>query len=214
MIDHILKHGFVTTEELKEVHGYSHEPRAARDVREAGIPLITNTIVSEKTGRHIAAYTFDDLTKVKGGRIGGRKAFPKAFKLSLVSMYGNRDAITGERLESRYLQIDHRIPYEVGGDDAALIPEKFMLLDSSSQRAKSWSCEHCENWLRIHNSEICARCFWAFPEDYDHIAMEQKRRVDVVWSGDEVRSFDAAKAAAKAKGLTVGELIKQLLRGK
>ena len=214
VIEHILKHGIITNEELSELYGYDHQPRAIRDVRENGIPLITHSVVSEKTGRRMGAYTFDDAAKVKAGRIGGRKAFPKSFKPILVQMYGNRDAISGERLEERYLSIDHRIPYEVIGEDAGLVPEKFMLLDSSSQRAKSWSCEHCENWLRIHNPEICARCFWAFPEDYDHVAMEQKRRVDIVWSGDEVRAFDDASATAKRHGLTVAELIKQLLSSK
>jgi hypothetical protein len=38
VIDHILKHGHITTEELKNKYGYDHPPRAARDVRELGIP--------------------------------------------------------------------------------------------------------------------------------------------------------------------------------
>jgi hypothetical protein len=41
VIDHILKHGLVTTEELRSRYGYNHAPRAARDVREQGIPLVT-----------------------------------------------------------------------------------------------------------------------------------------------------------------------------
>ena len=41
VIDHILKHGQITTEELKDTYGYNHPPRAARDVREQGIPLKT-----------------------------------------------------------------------------------------------------------------------------------------------------------------------------
>lgn len=36
VIEHILKHGFITTEELSERYGYGHPPRAARDVREQG----------------------------------------------------------------------------------------------------------------------------------------------------------------------------------
>ena len=32
VIDHILKHGFITTEELEQKYGYKHPPRAARDV--------------------------------------------------------------------------------------------------------------------------------------------------------------------------------------
>lgn len=56
-------------------YGYAHPPRAARDVRENGIPLKTLNVVSRKTGRVIGAYSFDT-DKPIAGRIGGRKAFP------------------------------------------------------------------------------------------------------------------------------------------
>lgn len=45
VIDHILEHGYITTEELKNKYGYNHPPRAARDVREEGIPLETFKVV-------------------------------------------------------------------------------------------------------------------------------------------------------------------------
>jgi len=34
VIDHIVKKGFITTEELEKKYEYNHPPRAARDVRE------------------------------------------------------------------------------------------------------------------------------------------------------------------------------------
>lgn len=34
VIEHILEHGYITTEELRTRYGYNHPPRAARDVRE------------------------------------------------------------------------------------------------------------------------------------------------------------------------------------
>ena len=40
VIQHILKHGYITTEELETLYGYQHPPRAARDVRELGIPFL------------------------------------------------------------------------------------------------------------------------------------------------------------------------------
>ncbi len=40
VIDHILAHGSVSTDDLQDM-GYTHPPRAARDVREQGIPLDT-----------------------------------------------------------------------------------------------------------------------------------------------------------------------------
>jgi len=63
VIDHILEHGFVTTEELSELYGYDHAPRAARDVRELGIPLETYRVAG-KNGRKIAAYCFGEPLKV------------------------------------------------------------------------------------------------------------------------------------------------------
>jgi hypothetical protein len=212
VIIHILEYGIITNEELSELYGYDHPPRAIRDVRENGIPLITHSVVSPKTGRRMGAYTFDDISKIKAGRVGGRKAFSKQFKQTLIALYGARDAISSERLDERYLQIDHRVPYEVAGDDLSeLNPKDFMLLDASSNRAKSWSCEHCENFLKKHDSSICRICFWASPENYSHIAEKQLRRVDIVWSGSEIEQFERVKNAADAAALDVATFIKQKL---
>ena len=59
VIQHILEHGFVTTEELEQLYGYKHAPRAARDVRELGIPLEMYRVKSSD-GRSIGAYRLGD----------------------------------------------------------------------------------------------------------------------------------------------------------
>lgn len=212
VIDHILEHGVITTEDLSELYGYDHPPRAIRDVRENGIPLITHNVTSLKTGRRIAAYTFDSIRNIKAGRIGGRKAFSKQFKQELLELYGSRDTITGAYLEERYLQIDHRIPYEVAGDDNGVLNARdFMLVDASTNRAKSWSCEHCDNFLRKQNPDICRSCFWASPEEYLHIAETPSRRVDLVWSGDNVDQFDRLRKEADAAGLDFATFLRDKL---
>ena len=212
VIDHILRHGQVTTEQLRELYGYDHPPRAARDVREAGIPLVTVRVKSDQTGRQVGAYRFGDPDKIKRGRIGGRKAFSKAFKDDLISYYGARDAITGEKMEARYLQIDHRIPYEISGDEVhdESKREEYMLLDASSQRAKSWSCERCPNWQQHQDDQFCRSCFWAFPEEYEHVAGEQVRRVHVEWRGDEIDVFEGLLTRAEREDTTVAALLKRL----
>ena len=115
-------------------------------------------------------------------------------------------------LDPRYLQIDHRTPYEVGGDGNDLKPENYMLLDASSQRAKSWSCEKCENLLTLRVEKTCKTCFWASPEDYTHIAMKPARRADIVWTGEEVRDYERLKKAADIEGVSIQALIKSRLR--
>lgn len=214
VIDHILQHGHVTTAELRDLYGYEHPPRAARDVRESGIPLETFRITSPETGRRIGAYRFGEPSEIRRGRIEGRRAFSKAFKDQLVAHYDSRDAITGERIDARYLQIDHRVPYEIAGDGVhdETVLEEYMLLDSSSQRAKSWSCEQCPNWLQESDETMCRSCFWAFPERYTHVAGEQVRRLHIEWRGAEVAAFDRLRARAEREDTTVAALLKQLAR--
>ena len=186
VIDHILKHGRITTEELERDYGYSHPPRAARDVRELGIPLVTRS-VRNAAGLKIAEYRFGDPSQVRRDRLDGRKTFPKAFKSSVQPSKPRRCDICQTPYEDRFLQIDHRVPYEVAGDEGPRQrdPGAYMLLCAACQRSKSWSCEHCDNWREARLPEICKRCYWARPESYEHVALKEIRRVDIVWLGEE-----------------------------
>lgn len=208
----MLEKGYVTTDELNDL-GYNHPPRAIGDVRDAGIPVITGTGTSEKSGRRMAVYRLGAASDIVGGRIGGRSALPKAFKDALMTKYGSRDCITGAVLPATVLQIDHRVPFRVAGD-AGLSDHDvsaYMLLDASSQRAKSWSCEACDNFQRLLDPTICGRCYWASPENYDHIAMVQTRRADMVWQGAEVAKFDELRKIAEAKGIPTTDFIKKII---
>lgn len=109
------------------------------------------------------------------------------------------------------LQIDHRIPYEVAGDVKNADPDEFMLLSLSANRAKSWSCEHCENWQNQKNIEICLTCYWAYPENYSHVAMRQIRRVDLLWQDKQVHQYEQLKRDANESGLTIPEFIKEII---
>lgn len=154
VIDHILAHGSVTTEELEKTYGYSHPPRAARDVREAGIPLETFKVKSQD-GKSIAVYKFGDLASLQTNRVAGRISFSKSFKRSLFLVCGGRCQVCNGLFEERYLQVDHRVPYEVSGDVKDRESENFMLLCGSCNRAKSWSCEHCGNWKTEKKPPVC-----------------------------------------------------------
>ncbi len=212
VIDHILKHGFITTEELSELYGYDHAPRAARDVREWGIPLETYR-VEGKNGRRIAAYCFGDPAKVQSGKMGGRKAWPKELKKRLISAEGERCVICSTLYEPRYLQIDHRIPYEVGGEPKGKSDvENYVLLCGSCNRAKSWSCEHCMNGKVDHLKEVCKTCYWANPENYKHIALRLIRRLDVTWAEEEVHEYDRLKELSKHAEKDLPDFVKGCLR--
>lgn len=189
VIQHIIKHGYITTEELANNYGYEHAPRAARDVRERGINLVTYRVKSSD-GRNIAAYKFGDPIFVdnKISKAGGRTALSQALKKALIDKYGAICFVYLQPMEERLLQIDHRVPYEIGGEQTDNI-DCYMLLSPSANRAKSWTCEHCPNWT-IKDIEFCSNCFWAHPENYSHIAGREERQIVITFSDNEIDDYN------------------------
>lgn len=189
VIQHILKNGFVTTEELKAL-GYEHAPRAARDVRESGIPLETFR-VKDSEGKSIAAYRFGDTSENEDNisKVAGRTVLSKTLKKALIDKYGAKCFIYLQPMEERLLQVDHRVPYEIGGEQDTDNVDCYMLLSPSANRAKSWTCEHCENW-KNKNADFCVKCFWAHPENYTHIAGREERQIIITFTGNEIEDYN------------------------
>ena len=190
VIQHILEHGFITSEELKEKYGYDHPPRAVRDVREHGIPITTYRITGAN-GRSIAAYKFGDPNDADNSisKSYGRTILAKAIKKALIDKYGAKCFVYLESMSEDVLQIDHRVPYEIDGEqDRTRDIDIFMLLSPSANRAKSWTCEHCDNWTK-KDKAFCIRCFWAHPEDYDHVAGRYEKVISIVFTGNEIEDY-------------------------
>ncbi len=212
VIDHILAHGQITTDELKTKYGYNHPPRAARDVRERGIGLKTIRVTGPD-GRNIGAYIFDETATQNYSRRIGRTAFSSRLKVELVRLHGAKCFIYLEATPENELQIDHRIPYEVAGGASTQSqnPDDFMLLSGSANRAKSWCCEHCSNWLNEKKVLVCRGCYWAFPESYSHVATVPQRRLDILWTGEDVSHYELARQEAERSALTMPDFVKQVL---
>ncbi|MDT3700337.1 MAG: hypothetical protein RO469_13070 [Thermincola sp.] len=190
VIQHILEHGFITSQELKDVYGYNHPPRAVRDVREYGIPLVTFRVIGTD-GRNIAAYKFGDPADISNAlsKAAGRTVLSKVLKQALIEKYGAKCFIYAEQINENLLQVDHRIPYEIGGEQTESNIELYMLLSPSANRAKSWTCEHCKNWT-VKDEAFCVKCFWAYPENYEHIAGNYQRIISIVFTGDEIADYN------------------------
>ncbi|MDE5614459.1 MAG: hypothetical protein K2I74_07445, partial [Treponemataceae bacterium] len=171
--------------------------------------LITYRIPGS-AGRSIAAYKFGDPEDVKTvlSKVAGRTVLSKALKQALVEKYGSKCFIYLEEMDEATLQVDHRIPYEIGGEHDEKDIECFMLLSPSANRAKSWTCEHCKNWERKEES-FCLKCFWAHPENYEHVAGRIEKVVSIVFTGDEIEDFNKLIELSGEK--TAQETIKKIL---
>jgi hypothetical protein len=87
-----------------------------------------------------------------------------------------------------------------------------MPLCGSCNRAKSWSCEHCRNWQNDKKIDICMTCYWSNPEEYDHIAMTELKRLDIVWIDKEINDYESLSHAAREEGEKMPDYVKEVLR--
>jgi len=205
VLESIVKNGRVTTEEISGA-GYEHPPRAARDVRELGFSLKTIS-VKHSNGRTIGAYVFDE-GEFQTGKVG-RRALPKKGRDAIIHAAGDKCQICGSE---HNLQVDHRIPYEVGGEPEFDREQAYQVLCGSCNRKKSWDWEHCKNWLQRKSPKVCRSCYWAEPTAYSHVAMQQQRRADLVWTGDEVKDFDRLRREAGRHSRSVPDEIKNIVK--
>lgn len=170
--------------------------------------------VNSADGRSIGAYMLADNVYIGVDR-KGRRAFPKKFKKTLLARDGEQCAMCNGKFPGRILQIDHKVPYEVAGDsDDTLNPEEFMLLCNSCNRAKSWTCEHCDNWLNGKSPAICKTCIFGSPDKYEHIAMQQRRSLTLIWEELEVYYYDRLKEQAAEAGQSMSNYVKNMLKSK
>lgn len=211
LLEYLLEHGEASTYDIETVLGEAHAPSAVRDLRDRGVPVVL-VRREQVNGKQRGVYQLDPTAPLHAGMIG-RTGISKQFKDRLIEHYGARCRVCGTEYKSRYLQPDHRIPQRVGGDelDSQRRVESYMPLCGPDNRAKSYECERCPNWT-LRDPDVCRRCYWAFPEDYDHVATKPERRETIVWSGDkEIGLYRELSVQAKAVGMSIANFIKSRL---
>ncbi|KIP71478.1 hypothetical protein SN11_17050 [Vibrio harveyi] len=214
VINFILDVGSITSEDLKN-HGYMHGARAVGDVRDQGIPLITEKIkASDSSRKTIARYYFGSADDIKVHKFGGRMTFAPSLKKALLNRDGAKCSISNRELDPNELQIDHKVPFYIAGDneDNRGI-DNFMLLSKSMQRAKSWDCEQCPNLKVRFDPQTCKLCYWAEPNSYTHVATRIERNMHLNWDYWEVADYDAVCQISAAQGRTAQEVVKMIIRG-
>lgn len=205
--DYIIENGYITTEVIEQELKYGHGPRAVRDVRESGIPIVTKQS-KDSSGKRCARYEFGDPSQIIQGRHQGRTQFPKKFKETLYENQQGKCAITGVELDIRYLQVDHKIPYQIQGDGDTmnLVEDDYMLITGECQRQKSWSCEQCENFKSLLDADICRKCYWASPDNYEHTECRDLYKLYLVYENDE-----AVEIRDKLNGMDAQSMKKYIL---
>jgi hypothetical protein len=57
-------------------------------------------------------------------------------------------------------------------------------------------------------------CYWGTPENYTHIAGKETRRMDLQWSGEEIKYYDAIKLNKKKNNIELPEFVKDIIAEK
>lgn len=104
----------------------------------------------------------------------GRTALSKALKKALVEKYGAICFVYLQPMPEGLLQVDHRIPYEIGGENEGNDIDCYMLLSPSANRAKSWTCEHCSNW-NLHDVNLLVKVVFGHIQKSILTLLDEKR---------------------------------------
>lgn len=201
----LIERGSVTTAELNRL-GYDHPPRAIADLKDAGVSVERGMVVED--GRRMAQYRLKN--EIGSGTEKSRKQLPKRFRDQLFLEHEYRCTVCREIYTSRDLQADHRVPFRIAGDPEVLTTSDFMPLCGSDNRSKSWTCEHCRNWIE-KDQTFCRSCYWARPDDYTHIAGVNERRIVLTLRGNNAALASELERRARARGVTPGEFVAERL---
>lgn len=187
----ILDRGSCTTSDLEEL-GYKHAPRAVKDLKDAGVEILTAmesyTDPSNGQQKRRARYAVVGVDPSKESRRQFSKAISDAVKTP------GKCEVCGSPPP---LQVDHRIPFDIAGETYPHVVSELMPLCPSCNRSKSWTCEHCPNW-KVKHKEMCRTCMWASPREYKHVAGEERREVRITLTDpQDVLRFDLIRPDAK-----------------
>ena len=59
---------------------------------------------------------------------------------------------------------------------------------------------------------MCQTCYWASPASFKHVAMQETRRLDISWQGQEVQDYDGIADRAHKHKQDMPTFVKQVLR--
>jgi hypothetical protein len=67
------------------------------------------------------------------------------------------------------------------------------------------------NWLELRKPEICRECYWAYPDNYTHVAMQAVRRTDIIWWGPEIDTYERLKKRTAELQRNIPGYVKELI---
>lgn len=63
----------------------------------------------------------------------------------------------------------------------------------------------------MKDKSICLSCYWAYPENYEHIAMRQVRRLDLLWESDDIEMYEKLKQRAASLDKEIPMFVKEMI---
>jgi hypothetical protein len=201
----IVSKGGFTCKEMRKTDGEPQHTWAAKDDLNRYIPVDG----SEKAEGNSVRYQFDFDAIRKIGKVLRdaelRDLLSERDRASIIKYHKSACAFCAH--VGTKLQVDHPVPFRLGGNIKSKDPTGYLVVCAPCNRRKDKSCVDCPNMNGVRDPTTCSRCYWASPNDYDHIETKPYKQVLVMFTTDEEIQI-LKKVMGRLKGESLAALIK------
>jgi hypothetical protein len=197
--DTMLTKGSVTRWDML---GAGYDPVAVCDLTSLGVTVSTK-MISEK-GKSSMEYTLNPQAFID--RAESRMFMTPKERRRFFRSYGCKCLTCSLTLDPRSLQVDHRIPFILVGNSLVKL-EGYSALKPACPSCNSTREDICRECIKKRgtNHEVleCRTCYWAYPENYTHIAGTHRSLILVASTRDDPSKLEQVREFALSIGLDV-----------
>jgi len=194
---HILEKGYATASAIRRSLTRAEHVWQAKSELNVLIPVSSE---EREPDTHEVMYKFD-LDKIRSSGIVLQQAdqartLTAKQRREIEAKYNNQCVFC--HTQGAKLQVEHLIPFGISGNENGM--DWLALACPSCNRRKGYACKHqCPNWSKS-DAEVCKRCFWGSPDDYDHVATKPQILVLETFSdSSEIEAFKQARSKLSSR---------------
>ena len=195
----------------------SQVPRAIRDLKGHGIPIISlERINVPQSKSKVSQYALGDAKDIEANQKYGRQYNPSGMKRRLARLHGSVCVFCGKHLEPKERELDHKLPIEIFGELSPaerLNPDNYQLVCRNCNRLKREATSHGAFDDKQDGIDAVKSNYWYDPTQY------RKNKDDglynqsiVVWKNNaDVQTYSQIKRYSKENNQDFQDTLKSIV---